>query len=279
MSLSSSLVGTVSRPVRRTWTADDAMLYAIAVGAGQDDPQSELEFTTENTQGVVQKVLPSFVNVAMNKDLELPADLDFAKMLHAEQSFEVNGIIPADGEVESVSEIVGVHDKGTGALISTETRARGNDGASIALLRTSVFFQGYGGFGGDRGPKSDWELPNGYPDHVITYATRTDQALLYRLTGDRNPLHTDPSFSARGGFSRPIMHGMCTYGFTGRALLHAIADSDPSRFRAMSGRFTKPVLPGDSLTVSIWRDGKSARFRTTDSRGAVVIDHGSATIS
>ena len=111
----------------------------------------------------------------------------------------------------------------------------------------------------------------------MTYDTRRDQALLYRLSGDMNPLHSDPEFARRGGFDRPIGHGLCTYGFTGRALLHTLCGSDPARFRSMEGRFSKPVYPGESLTVSMWIDGGEALFRTTNPEGDVVIDQGRCT--
>lgn len=278
MSIDASLLGRSTPPIPKTWRSDDALLYALAVGAGQDDPHGELAFTTENTEGIAQQVLPTFANVAMSTPLPLPTGLDLSKMLHAEQSFEINDAMEPDGAVESVTEVVGVHDKGSGALVATETKARNSTGHVVATIRTSLFFQGYGGFGGDRGARSSWELPTGKPDYVVTYATRANQALLYRLTGDRNPLHTDREFSRRGGFADPILHGMCTYGFTGRALLHTVAESAPKRFTGMSARFTKPIRPGDSVTVSIWVDGTSVRFRTTDTTGAVVIDHGTATI-
>ncbi len=113
---------------------------------------------------------------------------------------------------------------------------------------------------------------------MVTYATRPDQALLYRLSGDRNPLHSDPTFAKRAGFDRPILHGLCTYGFTGRALLHTVCNSDPSRFGAMRARFSKPTLPGDTLTVSVWdvgdTDPGAYRFRTETQRGETVIDAG-----
>ena len=109
----------------------------------------------------------------------------------------------------------------------------------------------------------------------MRYQTRPDQALIYRLSGDRNPLHADPVFASRGGFDRPILHGLCTYGFTGRALLHALCGSDPDRFDSMYGRFSRPVMPGDELVTSIWRDGDgSALFRTATGDGTVVIDKG-----
>ena len=121
-------------------------------------------------------------------------------------------------------------------------------------------------------------MPSGPPDEQVTYQTRPDQALLYRLTGDRNPLHSDPKFAARGGFAQPILHGMCTYGYTGRALLHAVCGSEPARFLSMEGRFTRPVIPGDELTISIWADGGTAYFRTT-SNGAPVLDRGRLTFT
>ncbi|MGC9537460.1 MaoC/PaaZ C-terminal domain-containing protein [Streptomyces sp. UG1] len=280
MPIDETLVGNTTPPVRRVWTASDAMLYAVAVGAGQPDPLAELEFTTENSQDRPQRVLPTFANVALRPNRPtLPDDVDLGRMLHAEQAFELYDALPADGEVETDSRISAVYDKGSGALVVSEAVARDTAGKPLATIRTSQFFRGAGGFGGPRGAGSGWEKPTGRPDHVVTYRTRPEQALLYRLTGDRNPLHSDPVLSARVGFARPILHGMCTYGFTGRALLHAAADSDPKRFRAMSGRFTKPLVPGDRLTVSIWIDGGDVRFQTTDETGATVIDHGTATVS
>jgi acyl dehydratase len=137
-----------------------------------------------------------------------------------------------------------------------------------------VFIRGEGGFGGDRGPSAAWERPEREPDQRVSSQTRPDQALLYRLSGDRNPLHSDPAFAARAGFPRPILHGLCTYGVTGRLLLHALCGSDPGRFRSMRARFSRPVLPGARLTVSIWVDGATATFQTSDDDGQVVIDHG-----
>jgi acyl dehydratase len=142
--------------------------------------------------------------------------------------------------------------------------------------RTSLFIRGEGDFGGDRGDPAPprVEIPEREPDHEVTYATRPDQALLYRLSGDRNPLHSDPAFAAMAGFDRPILHGLCTYGVTGRALLHTLCDSDPARFASMAARFSKPVMPGDTLTVRMWVDGGECRFRTLTQDGAAVIDNG-----
>jgi acyl dehydratase len=149
-----------------------------------------------------------------------------------------------------------------------------SSGEPVVTTRASTFIRGEGGFGGERGPSDPWERPSRQPDEQVVYETRPEQALIYRLSGDRNPLHADPTFAARGGFSRPILHGLCTYGFTGRALLHALCGSDPARFGSMHGRFSRPVLPGDTLTVSMWVDGGEALFQTTTSDGTVVLDHG-----
>ena len=131
----------------------------------------------------------------------------------------------------------------------------------------------------DRGPSPTWELPSRAADHEVRYTTRLDQPLLYRLSGDRNPLHSDPSFAKMGGFERPILHGLCSYGFTGRALLHSLCDGDPARFKSMDARFSKPVMPADDLIVAIWVDGNQARFQTKNQHGEVVIDQGVATFA
>ena len=123
------------------------------------------------------------------------------------------------------------------------------------------------------GRAKNFEFPDRDADHVVKYSTRTDQALLYRLNGDRNPLHSDPSFAALGGFPKPILHGLCTYGFTGRALLHAVCDSKPEKFHSMAGRFSSPVMPGEDLEVHMWTDEGQAKFRTFAS-DRVVLDNG-----
>jgi len=147
-------------------------------------------------------------------------------------------------------------------------------GKQIMTVTKTAFLRGEGGFGGERGPSPTFELPDRKPDHEVRYETRIDQPLLYRLSGDRNPLHSDPSFAKMGGFDRPIMHGLCTYGFTGRALLHSICDSDPARFKSMEARFSKPVMPGDTLDVLMWIDGNQCLFQTKNQDGDVVVDQG-----
>jgi acyl dehydratase len=278
MRLNHSLVGVPGEPHERSWDSKDALLYAVGVGAGLGDPLAELEFTTENSEGIEQKVLPTYaVLIAQGRTMASLGDFDRAMLVHAEQAIELHRPLPVAGTVRTTSTVTGIYDKGSGALVVTENAAvDAATGEPLATARSSAFIRGEGGFGGERGSDAAWERPGREPDHRVTYQTRPEQALTYRLSGDRNPLHVDPKFAARGGFDRPILHGLCTYGVTGRALLHALCDSDPARFRSMSGRFSRPVWPGESLTISVWRqDGSdTALFQTTKDDGTVVIDRG-----
>jgi acyl dehydratase len=282
MPLNHSLVGVPGEPQERSWTSTDALLYAIGVGAGLGDPLQELQFTTENTAGVQQQVLPTYgVLLAQARMGGSLGDFDRAMLVHAEQSIELHRPLPVEGTLRTSAMVTGIYDKGSGALVESENHALdAATGEPIVTTRTGTFIRGEGGFGGDRGSSTPWELPGRAPDHKVTQQTRPEQALLYRLSGDRNPLHADPAFAARGGFSRPILHGLCTYGFTGRVLLHELCGSDPARFRSMSGRFSRPVLPGESLVVSIWvGEAGTAQFQTAKEDGTVVIDRGTAEFS
>jgi acyl dehydratase len=279
MPINPDAVGAKSEPERRSWTSRDSMIYALGVGAGAEDPADELAFTTENSQDIAQRALPTQAVVLGMGGLGAYAALGTfnpAMLVHGEQSVTLERELPVAGEVEAVTEVVGVYDKGSGALVTTRTAANlVSDGQPVFTTTMGAFIRGEGGWGGDRGPSSRFEAPDRAPDHEITYPTRTDQALLYRLSGDRNPLHSDPKFAALAGFPRPILHGLCTYGFTGRALLHALCGGDPARFRSMSGRFSSPVFPGEALTVRIWDAGDgTAAFQTLGPDGRVVLDAG-----
>ena len=287
MPINPEAVGATSEPTRQSWTSKDALLYAVGVGAGHE-PLEELEFTTENSADVTQKVLPTMAVVlgfgggAFGKI----GDFNPAMLVHGEQSIELHREIPVQGEVETVGEITGIYDKGKGAVVVTESRSTlvdassGEPGEPLFTKTMSAFIRGEGGWGGDRGPSNTWERPDRDPDHSVTFSTRPEQALIYRLSGDRNPLHADPQFAAMGGFDRPILHGLCTYGFTGRALLRSLCDGDPSRFRSMYGRFSSPVFPGEDLTINVWRtDDGDALFQTQGGDGRVVLDAGTCTFS
>jgi acyl dehydratase len=278
MPLDHSLVGVQGEQQTRSWTSTDALLYAVGVGAGLGDPLQELEFTTENTSGVQQRVLPTFgVLIAQARSARRLGDFDHAMLVHAEQYVELHAPLPVDGSVRTSSTVTAIYDKRSGALVVSESVAQdAATGLPLVTTRTGTFIRGEGGFDGDRGTSVAWEVPDGAADHIVTMQTRPEQALLYRLSGDRNPLHADPWFAARGGFRRPILHGLCTYGFTGRALLHSLCGSEPARFVSMYGRFSHPVLPGDSLVVSIWLGPEPgmAQFQTSLQDGTVVIDRG-----
>jgi acyl dehydratase len=281
MPINPEAAGSEFGPTEAYWTSKDCLLYAIGIGAGTD----ELAFTTENTAGVDQQVFPTFACVAMAGDrirkdggkspFASVGSFNPAMLVHGEQGITLHRPLPVEAEFVSTGKITGIYDKGSGAVIAFENSATAKDsGEPLFTLRQSLFIRGEGGFGGDRGPSAPKVDLDRAPDHVVSYTTRPDQALIYRLSGDRNPLHSDPSFAKMGGFDRPILHGLCSFGFTGRALLHTLCGGDPARFHSMDARFSKPVLPGDTLTVSMWVEGDRAHFRTERAPGEVVIDNG-----
>ncbi len=282
MPINPDAVGTKSEPARRSWDSKDCLIYALGVGAGAADPLQELEFTTENTSGKPQRALPTMAVVLspMGGGFASIGTFNPAMLVHGEQGITLHREIPVEGELEAVSEITGIYDKGKGAVVVSETTATlVETGEPLFSTRMSAFIRGEGGWGGDRGPSGGGnEPPERAPDVEVTVQTRPDQALIYRLSGDRNPLHSDPAFAAMGGFDRPILHGLCTYGFTGRALLHELCEGDPARFGGMDARFSSPVMPGEALTVKAWRDGDSAVFQTLGQDGRVVIDNGRVTL-
>lgn len=289
MPINPDAVEAKGEPRRASWTADDCLLYALGIGAGVSDPVGwELEFTTENTQGVDQKVFPTFAVIAGfnakggKSAMSEAGTYDPRMLVHGEQGIRLLRPLPTSGEVEMVDEITGIYDKGKGAVVATKAVATlVEDGEPLFETTSSVFIVGEGGWGGDRGPTERPNVaPDRDPDHQVSYQTRSDQALLYRLCGDRNPLHSDKQFSDVGGFPKPILHGLCTYGFTGRALLHTLCGSEPERFEAMEGRFSSPVMPGEELTVKMWDEGDGkAVFQTLGGDGRVVVDNGGLTYS
>ncbi|MET0489928.1 MAG: MaoC/PaaZ C-terminal domain-containing protein [Acidimicrobiales bacterium] len=274
MPLNLDAVGTVTDPTEMSWDSKDAILYALGVGAGTD----ELPFVTENSIDVDQKVFPTMAVVlgVIGGGMASLGDFNWAMLVHGEQGVRLHQPIPVVGTLSCTTEITGIFDKGKGAVVVMESKAKdAATGEPLFNTTMSAFIRGEGGFGGDRGPSGPRNVPpERAPDHSVTYATRPDQALIYRLSGDRNPLHSDPQFAALAGFDRPILHGLCTFGFTGRALLHTLCDGEPSRFTSMDGRFSSPVFPGEPLTVNMWVDGGEAVFQTTGDDGRVVLDAG-----
>ena len=289
MPLNPDAVGAQGDAVEIAWTSTDSLLYALSVGAGVADPTgAELQFTTENSNGIQQRALPTQCVVLGMRQTSAPrgdagpmsriGTFNPAMLVHGEQSFTLHKPLPVEGRASVVSRIAAMYDKGKAAVVVMEGSATdAADGQPLYTTTMSAFIRGEGGWGGDRGPSGPRNTPpERAPDHVVSFATRRDQALLYRLNGDRNPLHSDPSFAKMGGFDTPILHGLCTYGFTGRALLHAVCADDTARFRGMEGRFASPVLPGQQLDISIWTFDDHALF-VTKVGDTVVLDSGRMT--
>ena len=279
MPINPDAVGSKSAPVEASWTSKDALLYAVGIGAGHED----LPFTTENSNEIDQLVYPTFpvvVGWGRGSAMGKIGTFNPAMLVHGQQAVTLHRPIPVEGTVTLTSEITGIYDKGSAAVVVSETVAT-MDGAPLYTNVGSSFMRGEGGWGGDRGPSGPKNVPpERAADHEVTYVTDRNQAFVYRLSGDRNPLHTDPTFAAMGGFDTPILHGLCSYGFTGRALLAALCGNDPARFHHVEGRFASPVIPGEALTVRMWSVAAGeAMFATSASPAGggderIVIDQG-----
>lgn len=248
------------------YDADDAILYALSIGAGVDplDP-AELALVYE-LNGAGFKVFPTmavtFPFTLFWQIVDVPG-LNFNPMmlLHGEQYVELKRPLPPAAAFTNHARITDIYDKGSGALVILEVQTVDETGAEVALNRSSLFIRGLGGFGGDRGPSLSAinQPPDRAPDAVVRQKTQPNQALLYRLSSkDRNPLHADPQMAALGGFDRPILHGLCTYGFAARAVMKQfVPDSqngyDVVRFKSMQARFSKHVFPGETLVTEMWQ--------------------------
>jgi acyl dehydratase len=257
----------------RSWISADAILYDLGVGAVAADPLAEVEFTTENSHGLTQQVLPTFVMViGSGQDDGGPGQGDFAvaQLLHAEQSITVHGALPPVA-LHSRGRLAGFYDTDTDALIVMDSETTDvATGELIAETRTSLFAPSEGGFDSPRADSEPWQVPDRPADHVVTYRTREDQALLCHRSGDRNPLHSDTWLAVGAGFDRAILQGLCSYGFTSGALLRAVCDCDPARFRSMQARFSAPVRLGDTLDVHVWDEGDVCLFRAYVGQTAVL---------
>ncbi|TPW15570.1 MAG: htdY [Acidimicrobiaceae bacterium] len=278
MPLNPAAVGASGDVRTISWASKDALLYAVGIGAGQAD----LPFTTENTRDVAQVVYPTFAVVAGSGSASAGASamsqigtFNWALLVHGSQAITLHRPIPVEASATTQDRVVAMYDKGKAAVVVIEAEVKLESGEPLWTTRSSVFIRGEGGWGGDRGPSGPRnEPPAVAADHEISMQTSPDQAFVYRLSGDRNPLHTDPSFASMGGFDRPILHGLCSYGFTGRALLGAFCDNDVTGFHHIEGRFSSPVMPGDVLTVRGWRTGAGEAVFTTSVGDRAVIDQG-----
>jgi acyl dehydratase len=266
--------------IRQRLRWQDAALYALSLGVGQDPmDEAELRFVTE---GAAMRALPSMAVVLGYPGFWLRdprTGVDAVRLVHGEQSVEIHAPLPTEGEVVGRSRVTGLVDRGAGKgalLYSERVILDAATGAKLATLGQTTFLRGDGGFGGPSGPvRKPAPEPDGQPEIVLDLPTRPEMALLYRLNGDHNPLHSDPTVAAKAGFPRPILHGLATFGVVGRALLRAVCGNDPARFGKMECRFSAPVFPGETIRTEIWRTAEGAAFRArVVERDVVVVSNG-----
>lgn len=264
-------VGYEFEPIVYEYTERDVSLYALGVGAPADWlDQDELRFVYELSSHGFQ-ALPTFPviypSAMIFRMIEGKlGEIEYSPMMlvHGEQYLELKHKIPTSGRITCRPRVSAIYDKGSGILVVSDTSCLDEHGTEIAFQQNSMFIRGIGGFGGDRGPSGNTNNPpERPPDATRREQTSTRQALIYRLSGDINPLHADPAMAALGGFATPILHGLCTFGFAGRAVLKHFCDNDPSRFKNIRVRFANPVFPGETLLTEMWQDGdQSVIFRT-----------------
>ena len=271
--------------LEHSYTTRDSALYALGVGLGFDPlDEAQLKFVYEHGMAA----LPTMAVVLAYPGFWLKepwTGVDWVRVLHGEQGIRIHKSLPPAATVVGKSRVTAIVDKGAdkGALIYSEREVRDKaTGELLCTLTQSAFARGDGGFGGDNGPSPPvHRIPDRTPDEICELPTLPQAALIYRLNGDFNPLHADPSVAREAGFEAPILHGLATLGVAGHALLRACCDYDPARLRALDLRFSAPVYPGETLATEIWRDGGGVvSFRTSAvERGVVVLNNGRAEIA
>jgi acyl dehydratase len=265
-------LGAQLEPVEFSWTSSDVQLYHLALGAGRDPMDArELRYLTDGTP----QVLPTFSSVASTFHMtEAPKvsfpgiEIELSRVLHASEAVRVPAPLPPHGSARAVTQITDIWDKGKAAVILNETTVTDPAGNLLWTVNRSIFARGEGGFGGERGPSTSAETPGRAADFEIDIPVLPQQALLYRLCGDRNPLHSDPGFASAAGFPKPILHGLCTYGMVCKALTDTVLDADTSRVGSYGARFAGVVYPGETLKAAVWQDGnRFSAVVTVPSRG------------
>lgn len=278
--LSPDMVGHAFEPLTISWNAKDAMLYALGVGA---KPADELDFLYEGPRGSGGPlVLPTYAVIPAMRamgNLRHVVQLKLQRLLHGEQGIELLRPLPAKTEIILESQVSEVWDKGKSGVIGVTAQGSDADGP-LFRSHSTLFYIGGGGFGGEAGPstKDKNQSPDRAPDLVVAYQTQPEQGALYRLSGDRVALHIDPEFAKKAGYEKPFMHGLCTYGFVGRAILHGLCGGDPARFKSMTGRFAGTAQFEDQIITKFWHDGPGvAVCQVEDQNGNVVLSQARAT--
>lgn len=268
--------------IRSAYSARDTSLYALGVAACQDPLNvDELKFVA----GDVLQALPSLSCVLAHPGFWIKAPelgVNYVKLVHAEQYFQLAAPLPAQGEVIGRYRVTGVVDKGekSGALVYFEKSLHSVDGALLGTVESTYFLRGDGGCGNWGTPAREFPaVPTVPPAGSIEVPTLPIAALIYRLSGDYNPLHSDPAVARKAGFEKPILHGLCTYGIACQSLIRALCGSDATRLVSMGARFTKPVYPGDTIRTEYWNTAGNVQFRCVSvERNEVVLDRGIAKI-
>ena len=275
--LSSDLVGLEFDPITYAWSKRDAIIYALGVGCR---PADDLDFVYEGKGPAVlptYAVIPGTLAIA---GLAGVVDLDFTRLLHGEQGITLHRDLPSSAEITLQGRIVEVWDKQKSAVVGVEGVASDADGPIFTSF-SSLVMLGQGGFGGERGPSASTTNtpPDRDPDLVTTLDVRPEQAAIYRLSGDLNPMHIDPEFATMAGFPGPFLHGLCTFGFVGRAVLNGLCEGNVSRFGSLRGRFVDQVWPGDQIITKQWFDGNGeAIVEVETDRGITVLSQSRATV-
>jgi acyl dehydratase len=250
----------------------DVMLYALGIGA------KELPFIFERNLKVIPTfaVIPAFPALM---GLSAGVEINPVMILHGEQGFKIAKTIPTKGSLTTSGTVTGVYDKGKGALVTIDSKTTDAAGETVFTNTSGVFVRGAGGFGGDRGPEAGNKAPERPPDRSVSETTLDIQAAIYRLSGDRNPLHIDPDFAKMAGYDRPILHGLCSFGYAGRAVLAEYCENDPDRFTGLSVRFSGVVFPGDTITTEMWDEGNGVIIvQSKTQEGRVVISNAAAEV-
>ena len=278
MALNLDMVGKKMDPEPFTYDEDNVILYSLGIGAGVE----ELDFVYEKNLRVfptfaVTPFIPSLFSSFVPR-----TKLNLLAVLHGEHTIMLHRPIPTSGTIHTTTKWDSVYDKGDkGAILNISFETRDVNGALLFENKAVIVDRSAGNFGGDRGPKSEIITPpeGKTPDFRFEYATTTEQAALYRLSGDRNPIHIDPGFAKKGGFHGPILHGLCTFGFAGRAILYGACDGDTSRFKSFSARFLNVVFPGDTLITEGWNvDRGRYIIQTSTPDGSIVLGNAAAEV-